>query len=91
MAGFSERVLLGRSGLWVSRLGLGSSFGAPSSAYLDAFERGVNYFYWGSLRGQAMRDAIREIARGRRDDLAWMRRVGDHIYTRGRASRIIEG
>ena len=37
--------LLGRSGLMAGRLGLGSSYGAPASAYEQAFERGCNYFY----------------------------------------------
>ena len=69
MAGFQPRVGLGRSGLMVSKLGLGSSFKAPTSAYLEAFDRGVNYFYWGSLRRSEMGDAIREIARDRRERL----------------------
>ena len=67
---FPERVVLGRSGLAVSKLGLGSSFKAPTDAYLEAFDRGVNYFYWGSIRRELMGGAIREIARGRRDDIA---------------------
>jgi predicted aldo/keto reductase-like oxidoreductase len=59
--------------LQVSKLGLGSSFKAPTSSYLEAFDRGVNYFYWGSIRRREMADAIREIARGgRRDDLVCM-------------------
>jgi aryl-alcohol dehydrogenase-like predicted oxidoreductase len=69
MPGFPERVTLGRSGLRVSKLGLGSSFGAPAASYLEAFERGANYFYWGSLRRSGMGDAIREIARRRREEL----------------------
>jgi aryl-alcohol dehydrogenase-like predicted oxidoreductase len=69
MTDFSQKRILGRSGLLVSRLGLGASFGAPSAAYLEAFERGVNYFYWGSLRKGAMRDAIRAIAPARRQEL----------------------
>jgi len=73
MAAFPQRVSLGRSGLRVSKLGLGSSFKAPTSSYLEAFDRGVNYFYWGSIRRREMGDAIREIARGdRRDDLVCM-------------------
>jgi aryl-alcohol dehydrogenase-like predicted oxidoreductase len=39
------------------------------SAYREAFERGVNYFYWGSLRRSGMAQAIREIAARDRDDL----------------------
>lgn len=61
MTTFGQRVALGRTGLSVSRLGLGSSFGAPTTSYREAFERGVNYFYWGSLRRAEMGDALREI------------------------------
>jgi aryl-alcohol dehydrogenase-like predicted oxidoreductase len=69
MSAFSPRVTLGRSGLRVSKLGLGSSFKAPTASYLEAFERGVNYFYWGSIRRSPMRDAIRELARNKREEL----------------------
>jgi len=69
MEGFPQRVDLGRSGLNVSRLGLGSSFGAPVSAYREAFDRGVNYFYWGSLRRSMMAEAIREISRTQREEI----------------------
>jgi aryl-alcohol dehydrogenase-like predicted oxidoreductase len=66
---FPQQVTLGRSGLGVAKLGLGSSFLAPTRSYLEAFEHGVNYFYWGSIRRRQMGDAIREIARDRRDQL----------------------
>ena len=69
MTAFPPRVVLGRSDLQVSKLGLGSSFKAPATSYLEAFERGVNYFYWGSIRRTHMADAIREIARDRRDQI----------------------
>ncbi len=69
MAAFPQRVVLGRSGLPVSKLGLGSSFKAPTSAYREAFEHGVNYFYWGSVRRSAMRRALAEISADRRDEL----------------------
>ena len=69
MAAFPTRVTLGRSGLQVSKLGLGSSFKAPTSSYLEAFDQGVNYFYWGSIRREEMGSAIREIASDRRDQL----------------------
>lgn len=69
MAAFPPRIPLGRSGLPVAKLGLGSSFGAPTSSYREAFDRGVNYFYWGSIRRSAMGDAIREIARDQRERL----------------------
>lgn len=38
-----EPVTLGRSGLRVSRLGLGASFAAPTASYEEAFARGVNH------------------------------------------------
>jgi aryl-alcohol dehydrogenase-like predicted oxidoreductase len=61
--------LLGRSGLTVGRLGLGSTYGAPARAYEQAFERGCNYFYWGSARRKGMGDAIRQIASRTRDKI----------------------
>ena len=67
---FSEKRILGRTGLKVGPLGVASSFGAPAAAFEEAFERGCNYFYWGSLRKSGMRDAILNLhGRGRRDDL----------------------
>ena len=57
-----EPVTLGRSGLRVARLGLGASFAAPTASYEEAFERGVNYFYWGTLRQPFMAAAIRHLA-----------------------------
>jgi aryl-alcohol dehydrogenase-like predicted oxidoreductase len=69
MPAFPRRIRLGRSGLDVGKLGVASSYGAPASSFREAFDRGVNYFYWGSLRRRGMRDAIREIAPSSRDDL----------------------
>src|ERR1700690_878039 len=51
---------LGRTGLQVGRLGMAASFGVPAAAVERAFERGVNYLYWGTFRrgpfGQALRN-----------------------------------
>jgi len=63
---FADPIALGRSGLQVGRLGLASSYGAPAAAFEEAFERGCNYFVWGSfIRGRrpAMRDAVQAIVR----------------------------
>lgn len=61
---------LGRTGLKVGRLGVASSYGAPTEAFEEAFDHGVNYFYWGSKRTPAMATAIRNIiASGKRDQL----------------------
>jgi len=69
MSDFSQKVPLGRTGLLVSRLGIGSSYGVPTKACLKAFEAGVNYFFWGSVRTPQMALAIREIAQRHRQDL----------------------
>ncbi|MBJ22070.1 MAG: aldo/keto reductase [bacterium] len=69
MPDFPARVTLGGTGLRVSKLGLGSSFGAPTRSYHEAFERGVNYFYWGSIRRNLMGEAVREIARQKREEM----------------------
>jgi len=70
---FNEKAVLGRTGLKVGRLGISSSFGAPAAAYEEAFERGCNYFTWGSFikgRSSKMRQAIININHaGRRADL----------------------
>jgi aryl-alcohol dehydrogenase-like predicted oxidoreductase len=65
----AERVLLGRSGLRAARLGLGSSYGAPTRAYLAAFDAGVGYFYWGSLRRDDMGDALRQLLPRHREEI----------------------
>ena len=40
----------GAPGLATRRLGIGSTFNAPTRVIEDAFERGVNYLYWGTVR-----------------------------------------
>ena len=67
---FHEKRILGRTGLSVGRLGISAGYGAPCDAFLEAFDAGVNYFYWGSRRTGAMAEAIRRIvARGKRDEI----------------------
>ena len=91
---FSSPTTLGRTDLKVGRLGISSSFGAPAAAYEAAFDRGCNYFTWGTfIRGRSgpMRSAIRNItAAGKRDDLvvgmltyahhAWLT---EHFFVKG--------
>jgi hypothetical protein len=62
-----ERAVLGRTGLEVGRPGLAASYGVPGAAVERAFEQGVNYLYWGSMRRRAFGQAIRNLAsrRGR--------------------------
>ena len=74
-----ERRILGRSGLEVGRLGVACGYGAPTAAFEEAFEKGCNYFYWGSFRRSSMAKAIKNIsAQGRRDKLV----VVVQIYNR---------
>jgi aryl-alcohol dehydrogenase-like predicted oxidoreductase len=66
----SQPTVLGRTGLKVGRLGVASTYGAPARAFEEAFARGCNYFYWGSLRKSGMAEAIRNICgQGKRSDL----------------------
>lgn len=66
----SQPRVLGRTNLKVGRLGVASSYGAPCKAFEEAFDRGCNYFYWGSIRKSGMGEAIKNICgRGKRDDL----------------------
>jgi aryl-alcohol dehydrogenase-like predicted oxidoreductase len=57
---FDKPRALGRTGLMVGRLGVAAAYGAPAAAFEEAFERGCNYFYWGSLR-RARIPALMEI------------------------------
>jgi len=62
MKDFNDRVVLGASGIRVRRMGIGADAGIPAKALEWAFEKGINYFYWGSRRRKGMRDAIRNLA-----------------------------
>ncbi len=57
-----DRAILGRTGIEVGRLGLASSYGAPAALVEKAFDHGVNYFYWGSLRRNSFGDGLRSLA-----------------------------
>jgi aryl-alcohol dehydrogenase-like predicted oxidoreductase len=73
MKHFSEPVILGRTGMKVGRLGISSSYGAPATAFEEAFERGCNYFVVGTFirgRSKEMIRAVQNITRqGNRDRL----------------------
>ena len=78
---FNDKIVLGRTGFEVGRLGIASSYGAPAEAYEEAFEIGCNYFLLGSFmkgRSREMIKAIKNISqKGKRDDLV----VAMHDYT----------
>ncbi len=50
-------------------MGLAAGYGAPAEAVEEAFERGINYFYWGALRRSPMAEGIRRLAKKNRDGL----------------------
>ena len=70
---FNSKVILGHTGLKVGRLGISSSYGANAKAFEEAFERGCNYFTWGTfIKGPSpeMKSVINNIVRkGKRDQL----------------------
>ena len=69
MSNFSGYTTLGASGLEVSKMGIGADAGIPARALEWAFERGINYFYWGSRRRPGMKEAIRKLAASRREKM----------------------
>ena len=76
---YREHTTLGRTGLEVSRLGIGSGYGVPPAAVERAFhEFGINYLYWSLSRRQGMTQAIRQIGRTHRDELVIAMQTYDH-------------
>jgi len=67
---FNQRVTLGRTGLRASRLGIGASYGVGANDIERAYnEKGINLFYWGSVRRESFGEGIRRLARRNREDL----------------------
>lgn len=73
MTDFNDKVPLGRTNLMVGRLGVASSYKAPAEAFEEAFERGCNYFTWGSFiigPSKEMKQVIVNLKKkGKRDEL----------------------
>lgn len=77
---FTEQTILGRTGLKVSRLCIGASYGAPTESLERAYhEGGINFFYWGAIRRRTMRDAIRNLAPTERDRMVVALQSYDHL------------
>jgi aryl-alcohol dehydrogenase-like predicted oxidoreductase len=89
MDSFNTPGILGRTGMQAGRLGISSSYGAPTGAFEEAFERGCNYFVLGSFvkgRSREMIRAIRNITgRGQRDRLVvcLMEYTHSHLIGKG--------
>jgi aryl-alcohol dehydrogenase-like predicted oxidoreductase len=64
-----DKIILGRTGLRVGRIGIGTSSGLSPGDVEEAVERGINYLYWGSVRKKAFGEAIRHVAKRRREDV----------------------
>lgn len=63
-----NKIRLGRTELLSSPLGLGSSFGVAGADIEHAFDRGVNYFYWGSFRKPGFGRGLKALVQqGRRE------------------------
>jgi len=76
---FREQIILGRTGLQVSRLGIGSGYGVPARAVEKAFhEHGINYFLWSGPRRSGMRNALRNLAKTDREKIVIVLQTYDH-------------
>jgi aryl-alcohol dehydrogenase-like predicted oxidoreductase len=64
-----EQVSLPHTDLVVGRIGLGSSFGVGPEGLALAFDHGINYFYWGSIRRPGFGRGVRELARRGREKI----------------------
>lgn len=69
MNDFLERRELGQTGMQSSRLGIGSTFDAPARVIEEAFDRGINYLYWGSIRQPEFARGMLNLAKNHRDEL----------------------
>ena len=70
MPSFPNRVTLGRTGLSVCPLAVSGGYGVDDKSLLRAFDRGVNYWYHGSMLRPGMTSAIKQlVAMGKRDQL----------------------
>ena len=56
-----QRALLGRTALEVGRLGVAAGYGVPGPALEWAFERGVDYIYWGSQRQDSFGTSLKKL------------------------------
>lgn len=73
-----EKATFGRSGLQVSALGLGSSYGLSTNEVERAFERGINFFFWGLWRRAGFGKGVSNLARQHREKMV----IAVQSYTR---------
>jgi aryl-alcohol dehydrogenase-like predicted oxidoreductase len=68
----------GSTGLTTSALGLGSSSGLPATEVERAFDRGVRFFLWGSLRRDGFGRGLESLAQRHRSEMV----IAVQSYTR---------
>ena len=69
MSDFLDKREIGKTGMVSSRIGLGSTFNAPTSSIEEAFDHGINYLYWGTVRQPEFAKAMRNLEKAHRDEL----------------------
>ncbi len=65
MQDFGSPRVLGKTGLLVGRIGLGSSYGVGGRDIARAYERGARLFLWGSRRRAGFAEGLRTLAPNR--------------------------
>ncbi len=78
MTGSWEKVPFGDTGLRVSRIGLGSSYGLSDVEVERAYERGINFMFWGLRRRGSFGRGIAKIAARDREGVV----IAVQSYTR---------
>jgi len=66
---FEPRIRLPHTELSVGRIGLGSSFGVGADGLELAYDHGINFFYWGSVRRPGFGQGVRRLARRGRENI----------------------
>lgn len=77
---FKEHVILGRTGLKVSQLGIASGYGIYGKSMEKAFhESGINYFYWSSPRKSKFGETLKHLAAEDREKAVIVFQTYDHF------------
>ena len=63
-----QKTVLCKTGLQVSRMGIGGAYGISGDASVKAFERGLNYFFW-MPPWQGLTDGLRRLVGSHRHDI----------------------
>ena len=77
---FERRIAFGNTGLQVSRIALGSSYGLSDVEVERAYERGINFLFWGSRRRSSFGRGVKRLAQRHRDGMV----IAVQSYSRSR-------